>query len=369
MKKLSILFLVSIVVILASCTNPHSNDNFNIKLTITGTNGDSVFLRQRVDGEMITYDSAVLKDNKAQLWGHVNLPEFFYIAFNDNKSYFTIFVSPGDITVAGDYDDLQNVTITGSNAEDEYKEFIAATNDFDQQMAEMGQQYGQARQMGDTAKMAQIEREYSDADAMKTSFITNYAFEHPNSVVSAFEIMGTSYQYDLIMLDSIVSAFDPSISESFYVKKLQDYVNTLKRVQVGQPFVDFTLNNPDGVPTSLSSVVGKNYVLVDFWASWCSPCRAENPNVVAAYQKYHDKGFDVFGVSFDKSKEGWIKAVADDHLDWTQVSDLKYWNSEAGKLYGIQSIPQNILISPEGIIIEKNLRGQDLQDKLEELFN
>ena len=171
------------------------------------------------------------------------------------------------------------------------------------------------------------------------------------------------------MLDSIVSGFSPSISQSFYVKKLQDYVKTLKSVEVGQPFVDFNLNNPDGVPTPLSSVIGKNYVLVDFWASWCSPCRAENPNVVAAYKKYHDKGFDVFGVSFDKKRDAWLKAIADDQLTWTHVSDLKYWNCEAGKLYGIQSIPQNVLISPDGIIIEKNLRGQDLQDKLEELFD
>jgi thiol-disulfide isomerase/thioredoxin len=118
----------------------------------------------------------------------------------------------------------------------------------------------------------------------------------------------------------------------------------------------------------LSSLLNGNYVLVDFWASWCSPCRAENPNVVAAWKKYSDKGFDVVGVSFDKEYDSWIKAIKDDNLEWAHVSDLKYWNSAAGKLYGIKSIPQNILIDPLGIIIAKNLRGEDLHTELEELL-
>ncbi|OFY47733.1 MAG: hypothetical protein A2W85_13075 [Bacteroidetes bacterium GWF2_41_31] len=369
MKKLSFLILVSMVVVFAACTKPHSQDNFNIQLTLTGSDGDSAFLRQRVDGEMITFDSVVFFENKAQFRGNVNLPEYFYITFKNNKGNIPVFVEPGDLTIQGEYGDLENVTITGSKSHDDLKLFYENSDIFDVQLNQLGQQYGQARQLGDTVKMAEIDAEYSEVDAKKSAFVTQYAFEHPDLVVSAFVIMNNSYQFELPMLDSIVSGFSPSISQSFYVKKLQDYVKTLKSVEVGQPFVDFNLNNPDGVPTPLSSVIGKNYVLVDFWASWCSPCRAENPNVVAAYIKYHDKGFDVFGVSFDKKRDAWLKAIADDQLTWTHVSDLKYWNCEAGKLYGIQSIPQNVLISPDGIIIEKNLRGQDLQDKLEELFD
>ena len=150
---------------------------------------------------------------------------------------------------------------------------------------------------------------------------------------------------------------------------LDEYIAILQRVDVGQPYLDFTQETPEGDLLSLSELVGKSkLLLVDFWASWCGPCRAENPNVVEVYNKYHEKGFDVLGVSLDMQKDSWIKAIQDDGLIWHNISDLKYWNNEAAKSYGISSIPSNLLLDENGIIIAKNLRGEDLRNKVEDIL-
>ncbi len=130
----------------------------------------------------------------------------------------------------------------------------------------------------------------------------------------------------------------------------------------------FSQNDPDGNPVALESFRGK-YLLIDFWASWCQPCRLENPNLVANYAKYRARGFEIFGVSLDRDRAAWLKGIADDNLTWPQVSDLQFWNNEASRLYGVNSIPANFLLDPpDGIIIAKGLRGKQLEDKLAEIF-
>jgi peroxiredoxin len=150
-------------------------------------------------------------------------------------------------------------------------------------------------------------------------------------------------------------------------KDFIEMVTRMKSVAIGATAPEIALPDPAGEIVALSSFRGK-YVLVDFWAKWCGPCRQENPNVVRVYKKYKDKGFEVFGVSLDRSKKDWLQAIAEDGLAWTHVSDLKYFNSEAARIYNINYIPFSILLNPDGVIIGKNLRGKELEDKLEEIF-
>jgi peroxiredoxin len=152
-----------------------------------------------------------------------------------------------------------------------------------------------------------------------------------------------------------------------YAKSFVASVEDMKLLAIGQVAPEISLPNPEGEIIPLSSLRGK-YVLVDFWAKWCGPCRKENPNVVAAYNKFKDKGFTVYGVSLDRNKADWLQAIQQDGLTWTHVSDLKFWNSEAAKTYNITAIPFSLLLDPEGKIIGKNLRGAGLHEKLEEVL-
>ena len=191
---------------------------------------------------------------------------------------------------------------------------------------------------------------------------------HPASPVAAyFVVKDFAYKLDLEGMKAVRAKFDASLNGSSYIQQIESMIARMEKVQVGSEAPDFTLPDVDGNPVSLSSVRGK-YVLVDFWAAWCPDCRKENPNIVAAWEKYKDKNFAVLGVSLDRTREQWLAAIEKDKLAWTQVSDLKYWNSEAAVLYCIRWIPMSFLIDPEGKIVAIGLEGEELHNKLEELL-
>jgi peroxiredoxin len=219
----------------------------------------------------------------------------------------------------------------------------------------------------DTISSKAAETAYDSVQKAQSGFMKNYILKNGKSVVSAYLAISNAYAFSLEELKEINKAMDTCIARSPYVKTLAERETILDKVQPGQPAPDFTLNDTLGKPVSLSSFKG-NVVLVDFWASWCGPCRAENPNVVAAYKKYNSKGFTVFGVSLDSDKEKWMKAIVKDGLTWKHTSDLLGWKNEAAKLYGVMSIPANFLLDKEGKIIASNLRGADLENKLAELL-
>jgi peroxiredoxin len=228
--------------------------------------------------------------------------------------------------------------------------------------------YQAANQSGDAANVAILQKQMDSIEVAMTDLQKNFVKTNPKSYVSPSILASLSYEMEADEIESMISGLDTAIAALPQMKDLKERVSVMKAVSVGQKAPDFTLSDVEGNPVALSSKVGSKLLLVDFWAAWCQPCRQENPNVVKIYNEFHKKGFDVFGVSLDRTKDDWVKAIANDKLTWTHVSDLKWWNNAAAKLYAVQAIPANFLLDEKGIIIGRNLRGADLYNKVNEVL-
>jgi peroxiredoxin len=205
----------------------------------------------------------------------------------------------------------------------------------------------------------------------RRNLVKSYVEQNPASPIAVYALnQYAGYDINTDEVDPLFKNLPASAKKYPSYKDLEDRLTIARSMGIGKPAKDFTQNDTLGNPVSLSSFKGK-YVLVDFWASWCGPCRQENPNVVTAFNKYKDKDFTVLGVSLDQpgKQENWLKAIHDDNLTWTHVSDLKFWNNDAAKLYGVRAIPFNVLVDKEGKIVAKNIRGEELQNKLAEIIH
>lgn len=214
-----------------------------------------------------------------------------------------------------------------------------------------------------------LQKSIGNLDAEQESDLWHFVRTHPNSPVSIYILQHDRENYpDYDKLAPYFDALSPELKNTTFGKQYAAMLASLQRTRLGIQAPDFTLEDPNGKKVSMSSFRGK-YLLVDFWASWCEPCREENPSVVSAYNQFNGKNFTVLGVSLDKTKDAWLKAIMDDNLAWTQVSDLKFWDNAAAQLYAVKAIPQNFLLDPQGHIIAKNLFGKQLTEKLKKLFN
>jgi peroxiredoxin len=256
----------------------------------------------------------------------------------------------------------------GSKEVEQLEKIVKAQNGFQAKSAELQADFQKAALKKDDKAKENIQAKFFAMQKEMNEELKKLITQGGPTLASWYATNALNPEEEYAFLAPLAPQFEKAFPNSEYIKDFSAKVAQYKNaVQVGQAAPEITLNSPDGKPVSLSSLRGK-YVLIDFWASWCGPCRQENPNVVKMYSKFKGKNFEIFGVSLDKDKDKWTQAIAQDALPWVHVSDLKFWQSAGAEAYGVRSIPATFLLDPKGVVIAKNLRGAALEAKLAEVL-
>jgi peroxiredoxin len=330
---------------------------------------DSVLYLARQEGSMPVFDTLKVAEGKFSFSGKADHPTFAQIITSDQRAGFPLYLEPGTIEITGNADSMAigKVSVSGTPNNDDLNAFMQIQQPYVPMMMAMQSNYVQAQMSGDSVMAHQIEATTDSIQTVINGKMVAFVQDHPKSLVSVLVLRGMMNDLTSDQLSQLYSSLDTAVQHSEFGQPIGARLEVQQKTAIGKPAPDFTMNDTTGKPVSLSSFRGK-YVLVDFWASWCGPCRAENPNVVKVYNQYKDKNFTILGVSLDQTKDAWEKAIRDDHLTWHHVSDLQFWDNSAAQLYGVEGIPANFLIGPDGKILAKDLRGDALGQKLAQLL-
>jgi len=357
-KQIIYLFLISLSYARAQQTG---QSGFRVEGQISGIEERSLVAMTDANRPSDTLASSKVKGGTFILTGHVSEPSLVVLNFIAAKKKTSIFISNESVTLKGDINHLTTLQVKGSPSEMDFQAF-------EQMFTPYFSELNQLSQLANSSEG--VEKKDSIANAYQTAVMSiqmkvdSFIMLKKNSYVSPFLLVVVNQlSDDVFLLERRYLSLSPEVQQSVYGKYIMEQISNGKIGAIGSEALDFTQNDTAGKPVKLSSFKGK-YVLIDFWASWCKPCRMENPNVVAAYERFKSKNFTVLGISLDRSREAWIKAIQDDGLAWSQVSDLKFWSNAVALQYRVQQIPQNILIDPNGKIVGKNLRGTELDSKL-----
>lgn len=376
MKK--IICLLTSAALLAACggTENKKNSSFQLEGTLSNAaGGETVYLEELSPTGKVMLDSTKLDEKGNFAFTHASpAPGFYRVKVNEANFAMLVLDSTQKIKLTADFKDLGNTYAVEGSADT--KAFLDFNN-----LGKDVQVRSDSLQRAFQAAMGTIKMDSMKVDSLNKIFepiyysmmeghqakVAGLVEKNSSSIAALAGIQQLDPDKYLGLYQKVYADLNGKYPGNKYLGKLKEDIDRYAKVAGGTVAPDFTFNTPDGKPLALSSFKGK-VTLVDFWASWCGPCRKENPNVLRVYKKYHSKGFDVLGVSLDDNKEKWTDAIKKDGLVWNHVSDLKGWDSEACKLYGIEAIPFTVLLDKEGKIVAKSLRGPALEKKLEELF-
>jgi len=372
-------FYLSLLLLLASC-----NGSEKIKTVVSGKFSNaptaSVFLeRIYPEGDPEIMDSVEMKDGQFELKATLDEESLLQLRFSapGQSPIIYLITDSKKMKLKGDWKDFSQLRIEESPASERLRVFIDSIARTQQKLLTLNQRMSSKI---DSVEKIKLEKDFAEAASRTKQYIRSVAEKDESPVLSLFALSVFSESSNVEELEVVMNGIQKRFprhaliekyiegyrKETEKTKKAQGQTDNTK-ISVGATAPDLTMPDPSGKPVSIKDFRGK-YVLVDFWASWCGPCRAENPNVVEAFEKYKSKNFTILGVSLDKDKQSWIDAIQNDKLNWSHMSDLKFWDSEAGPVFGVESIPFNVLLDPEGKIIAIGLRGGTLHQKLEEVL-
>ena len=370
-----ILISLSVILLLSFCDGNKKNSSFQLKGTLSDSKAETLYLEKLGSAKQVIIDSVILDENgNFEFTNYTPKIGFYRIKTNDKNFAMLVLDSADKVTITGSVKDLGNTfKVEGSSETTIFIEYNNLSKSRDIKLDSLNKEF---QLLMETNKMDSIRM-----DSLSAIFEAPYnSIINRTNTLMVDKISKNTNMYSSIMaiqaLDpdkysDLYKSLDAGLSKKFPNDKnvimFHEVVERMLSTNVGQFAPEISLPSPEGKEIALSSLKGK-LVLIDFWASWCGPCRKEMPNVIKIYSKFKNKGFEIYGVSLDQDKEKWMEAITKDGINWPQVSDLKYWDNVAARIYNVQGIPYTVLIDKDGKIIAKNLRGQELEKKIAEVL-